>query len=89
MTVFNRVSSCGAMVSNSELKHGPDTALGVDFLNRNLHGELRSLAPLGAFAGQRGQAADLDAAPGQIGGFGSLRQRGGQKGRERACRYNV
>ena len=26
MTVFNRVSSCGAMVSNSELKHGPETA---------------------------------------------------------------
>ena len=110
MTVFSRESSCGAMVSNSELKHGPeiastlsrstrrltdlsasassvcvvvadeldrhaaDAALGVDFLDRDLHGDLRGLAPLGAFAGQRGQAADLDVAAGELGRFGVVRR---------------
>ena len=56
-------------------RHAADAALGVDLLDRDLHGDFRALAPLGALAGQRDQAADLDAASIELGRFGLVRRR--------------
>src|SRR5215468_1249001 len=51
-----------------------DAALGVDFLNGNLHRELRGLTPLGALTGQGCEAADLDVATGELLRFAMFRR---------------
>ena len=48
-------------------RHAADAALGVDLLGGDLHRGLRGLAPLGALAGERREAADLDRAAFELG----------------------
>ena len=51
-------------------RQAADAALGVDLFDGDLHRGLGGLAPFGALAGERREAADLDAAAGELCGLG-------------------
>ena len=66
---------CLCIVADQLDRQTTDPALGVDFLDRHLHRDLAGLTPLGAFAGQRSHAANLDVTSRQLGGFSVERRR--------------